>query len=308
MKRLKIPLVAILLSVVLLGSYVFSAAPKNEVPSAQMTATGGYGGPPTDIPGWIFKGRYIKVGINKMGTLGVGEEGADPGVGFQFPIGQQYESLAIWWWGEGFKLAYKAWTKDGWTDRIAYYQPAMGYPAPSSSNLRLIRSWIIHNDVQKAVVKSELWTLDYNLRIVLTWTFMKDYTNVFLDTKIENMGFAEIRDVVYTRVVDWDIHQHTGGNIWFSDANSAWAKQWNPELGDFVVCGVSGSPHVEDIDLYAWDDWTKPFLGDRIIKDFQAPVGDYCAGIYYYIDHQFMPNEIEIVRTVYNAGSAPPTS
>ena len=50
--------------------------------------------PPTDIPGWIFTGRYIKIGINRMGTLGVGKA-ADPGGGFQFPIGDAYESSEV---------------------------------------------------------------------------------------------------------------------------------------------------------------------------------------------------------------------
>ncbi|MBS7629824.1 hypothetical protein KEJ23_07690, partial [Candidatus Bathyarchaeota archaeon] len=65
----------------------------------------------SDEPGYyggrVYIGSYIRVGVNDYGALGVHDSNLGA-VGFQYPIGPDYESLAIGNWYEGWSVFYGA--------------------------------------------------------------------------------------------------------------------------------------------------------------------------------------------------------
>ena len=78
----------------------------------------------TEIPGYICTGDLLTVGFNKGGGFGVGDLAAIVGTGFQFPPGEDFESLAYATWGEGWKISYKFKKGGEVRDRTAWWQPS----------------------------------------------------------------------------------------------------------------------------------------------------------------------------------------
>ncbi|MDP2752960.1 MAG: hypothetical protein Q8P40_01000 [Nitrospirota bacterium] len=292
-------------------------------------------GVPNPVPGDMFSGNYLRIGINNAGTLGItnGSNTGDPGVGFQsvndtpfqFP---STESAAIWWWGEGYNIAYKL---PGLVDRVAYWQPGYGYPPGASSNISLVSSNVIINDRQKAVKEVVVRTRDNNLRMTFTFTFLKDYPELNLETTITNTGRVTLRDIVYKRIIDWDVCTDTYNN-WTSTAEEAYAwgyckalKEFPPLYNNMVQVTIAGNkgvftngkltvddsvlmsfplfdrplPIVNYVDLYAWDDHTvrKPM---NVLQSFVPVRGDYDAGVYYKIG-ELNPKKSKTVYTVYQS-------
>src|SRR5512132_2070052 len=87
--------------------------------------------PPTDIPGRICRGQHLVVGMNEGGGFGVGKENGANWAGFQFPPGPVHESLAIFFWGEGWKVSYKFREGTKVVDTTAWWQPEVGWPPPA---------------------------------------------------------------------------------------------------------------------------------------------------------------------------------
>ena len=268
--------------------------------------------PPTNIPGVVCTGDFIKIGVNNLGTLGVGEAGVDPGTGFQFPIGGAYESLAIWFWGHGFKLAYRLPTGD----KMSLWQPYHGYPPPAWNNITVIRSasaGLIKNTAAKCEIKVAWRTTDWNLLVTRHWMFEKAYPSVSVVTTVTNIGVKTITDVVWVEYVDWDINQVTS-NDWINDAHGAYASYKNPALEDrTVIMGVTGYgipsngevPEVFFVDLYAWDDVIYPFRGPGSFF-MQSPMQrsftyDLNVGLYYEVSEYLEPNEAVAFKTVFEA-------
>jgi len=250
-------IIAILLSslFVQVPSY---AAYVRSLPTGNAEAT--FGSPPNPIPGIIITGKYIRIGVNRGGTFGVGQK--DPGTGFQYPIGPQFESLAWAWWGEGYVIAYK--TKDDagkWVDHVAYWQPEHGWPPPGACNIVPVSQSLTRNDTNFGIVKTVVGTADKVLEITFEHQFQKHMKYVELKTMIRNNASFPIRDLIYKRFVDWDIHQVTP-NDWSSDSHSAYASYFNRENETryvFTVAGwvvQAGNRHVSYVDLYGWDDQT----------------------------------------------------
>ena len=48
--------------------------------------------------GDYFTGTYLRIGVNDYGVLGI-QDATLGDIGFQYPIGSGYESLAVGWWG-----------------------------------------------------------------------------------------------------------------------------------------------------------------------------------------------------------------
>jgi len=205
---------------------------------------------PTAISGWTFTGTYLKIGINDAGSF------IDPRtlVGWEYPIGTPNECLAYAWLGEGYVIAYKIWDGKKWVDNVAYFQ--LGY---GLVNLKQLWAVIKRNDDNFAVVRITMQTTDNQLRLVFEFRFPKDQKYVELRTGINNVGNSSVRDVLYKRIVDWDIHRDTG-NYWTSDSHSAYASHYNETTGYWYFMTVSGdtvwAPRrcVSYADLYAWDD------------------------------------------------------
>lgn len=312
-------IIVMLLSVFLIPTSLMAVGPQEDV---------GAMGTPDPVPGEIFAGDYLRVGINHGGTLGVGHD--DPGVGFQWAgldPPNPTESLAIWWWGEGYKIAYKVRDGIAWEDKVAYYQPGYGYPPPDSTNIIPVSHKEIRNDNNAAVKEVKVMTRDRKLLLTFTFTLLKEYPELNLETTIKNRRSELIRDIVYTRIVDWDVCQNTGGNMWASTDHAAYA--WyndpddEPDLGNvqLTVAGHDGMadhsgklsmmswmlekcapmrmPLVSYVDLNAWDD-QEVREPNSVTQSFVPIQGDYNAGIYYKIG-DLMYGSKATVYTVYQA-------
>lgn len=222
------------------------------------------------IPGNVFAGKYVCIGVNPGGTLGVGNESdyGFPGTGFQYPlvapykVSPQFESIAIFWWGDGYVVAYKTYneTLKKWVDNIAYWQPSYGWPIPTKCNIKPISHRILRNDDNMIVVMTVVGTLDGVLELRFIWHFSPHQKYVILRSVIVVNAEQAVRDVVYKRFVDWDIHCNII-NDWTTDAHSAYASYFSPETDWPYVFTISGDnvrqantkPYAE---VYGWDDRT----------------------------------------------------
>ncbi len=323
-------IIAVLLSVLLIPAslVVMAEEPVSEEKQIQEEREAGavtmY--PPTPIPGEIIEGDYLRIGINPGGTLGVGS--TDPGVGFQWaglPPNNFTESLAIWWWGEGYKIAYKEKHFHTWVDTVAYYQPGYGWPPPAGTNIVPVSEKLIRNDDNAAIKQVKVRTADGKLLLTFTFTLLKEYPELNLETTIQNLSYEPIRDVVYTRIADWDVGTITA-NMWASTDHAAYAWGKCKDLNNAVVqltiaghdgkaadidgfsmmswmqepCAPAQMPIVSYVDLLAWDDMTvrKP---NEVVQSFVPKMMmDYAAGIYYKIG-DLMPKSKATVYTVYQA-------
>ena len=283
----------------------------------------------TTIPGEIFTGDYLRIGINNAGSLGVGDIYVNPGVGFQWagdiPYGSlSTESAAIWFWGEGYKIAYKEREKKMLVDTVAWYQPSLGgFPPAPETNIVPVSEKLLINDTQKAVKEIKVKTKDNKLLITFLFTFLKQYPELNLETTIKNTGKVPVRDVVYTRIVDWDVCTDTYNN-WASTGHEAyaWVTTKDPMCGlpnrmiQLTIAGHDGAfkkfastdtigllntplPVVNYVDLNAWDDMTIRSPGE-VVQSFVPILGDYNAGVYYKIG-ELKPQESKIVYTVYQS-------
>jgi len=324
MKKICI-VVAVALAILLISSLAVAAlkSPQTEEISVESC--------PDPVPGEIFTGDYIRVGINHAGTLGVSQKEAcsDPGVGFQWagdkPFGDlasSTESAAIFWWGEGYKIAYKEREIDRWVDTVAYWQPGFGFPPRPESNIVLESERLIINDKQKAVKEIKVRTADKKLLITFTFTLLKQYPELNLQTTIMNAGRVPVRDVVYTRIIDWDVCTDVVNN-WASTGHEAYA--WDvctplsspddvaiPKMVQLTIAGHDGTfmrayrlldnpvPIVNYVDLYAWDDMTVRRPNLAVQSFVPVPDVDYNAGVYYKIG-ELRPGESKTVYTVYQS-------
>jgi hypothetical protein len=334
-----VSVISLVVMAVLLSVFLIPASPsaiaEEPVPEAKQiqearAAGAGVLAPPDPVPGEIFEGNYLRVGINHGGTLGVTEGGnADPGIGFQWaglpPLDNPTESLAIWWWGEGFKIAYKEKEYGSWVDTVAFYQPSYGWPPPPATNIVPVSHTLIRDDDNAAVKVVKVRTADRKLLITFTFTLLKEYPELNLETTIQNLQRDLVRDIVYTRIVDWDVCQDTG-NMWASTDHAAYA--WDecevPDVGvipvQLTVAGHDGTaalkggfyggathtmmPLVNYVDLNAWDDQTvrKP---NNVTQSFVPIEGDNNAGIYYKIG-ELTSGSSATVYTIYQS-NFPPT-
>jgi len=264
----------------------------------------------------------LRIGINRGGTFGVGNGTDGFGVGFQYPIGNQFESLAWAWWGEGYVFAYKVLMPDGiWNDRIAYWWPSLGWPPPAFCRMVHVANGEYMDDHNRAVFWSQMMTADKVLTLTFAFSFPKHQKYVLLQTVIQNNLNAKVRDVLYKRIVDWDIHgpMMMEVNQWTNDAHAAYASIFNPELQQRVVLSVAGytnpTPTLSDlvgyVDLWAWDDidaWGHPTTNttrDPGKFDWQSHDNplmiDGNAAIYYDL-WDLNARETRNVWTVYQAG------
>jgi len=276
--------------------------------------------PPTPIPGVTYTGMYIRIGLNDGGTFGwtptVVPYGT-PGTGFQFPIGAQYESLAIYWWGEGYVVAYKVKTAKGWVDNIAFWWPELGWPPPAVSRIVPVYAKQLRNDTNRAIREVRVQTVDKVLNITFKFSFPKPQKYVLLETKITNNGvMGEVRDVLYKRIVDWDVHKSIM-NMWTNDAHAAYATFYNRTLDRYIEMSVSGytsaklTNAVSYVDLFAWDDIQVSLIDTKVTTrhpgtmDIQSHnmvlPGDGNAAVYYDLGNM-AARTTKAVITVYQAG------
>jgi len=299
------------------ASHSLLAGSTNYLPTPQSATTPE--GTPTPIPGVVYTGMYIRIGLNWGGTFGVGK-GSDPGVGFQYPIGDPYESLAIWWWGEGYVICYKTQDPTGaWIDHKAYWWPSLGWPPPPFCRMvHIAHGQYMYDPDNRAVWWSQMKTIDGALTLTFAFSFPTPQKYVLLQTVITNNLGAKLRDVLYKRIVDWDVHQAVV-NHWTNDAHAAYASYFNQSLNREIVLSVAGYSNptatlgnlIGYVDLVAWDDirawntttWdTTRDPGKMDIQSHDKPLWiDGNAAIYYDL-WDLSPRETRNVWTVYQAG------
>lgn len=178
----------------------------------------------SEIPGVICSGKTLDIGLNQGGGFGVGSV-SGVGTGFRFPnsLGDDAESLAIWFWGEGWKLSYKERMRDGSVvDKTAYWQPSIGYPPPASSNFEPVSAKLLRDDEQACVYKVMVRTKDRKIYLTFDFDFQKAFPSVVLTTTVASASWSHLFDVIYARAVDYDIHTNTN-NFWSSNDTAAFA-------------------------------------------------------------------------------------
>lgn len=268
-------------------------------------------GPPTPIPGEICQGKHLVIGVNDGGGFGVGQENTAKWAGFQFPPGPQHESLAIFFWGEGWKISYKERERDKIVDTTAWWQPSVGWPPPTANRFLPISATTLRNDDQACVREVVVQTSDKKLQLTFVFTFRKAYPSVIVSTTVENISRQEIFDIIYARAADYDVHQNTS-NGWTSNDNAVFACGNNPTKGTpLVVMSIAGYVDEEcqrDVQVFyseefAWDDFAFPGIrgpGNVVVKNREPSVRDGFGAVHYHLG-VLRRREAKKVYTVYSA-------
>jgi len=307
-KKTSVFLVAVgLLGVLLVSLFGIGSQPISALPASPQSSESASLVPPNPIPGVIYTGKYIKIGVNNGGTFGVWTATL-PATGFQFPIGPLYESLAVATWAEGYLIAYKVQRGTIWVDNRAYWWPDLGWPPPAASRIVPIYAKQVRNDDNRAIWEVRVQTVDKVLNVTFKFSFPKPQKYVLLETKITNTGvMGSVRDVLYKRIVDWDIHGYLG-NQWSSDAHAAYASWFNATAKSWIEMSVAGytktaiENQVSYVDLYAWDDYYTRDPGKYDIQSHDQPLyGDGNAAVYYDLG-TISKGVTKPVMTVYQAG------
>lgn len=253
--------------------------------------------------GKTYTGSYLRIGINNYGALGIYDSDLGEDVGFQYPIGYDYESLAVGWCGDGWSVFYgdssagfspddDAWgTIEGATPTVTWIATPYGY-------LHIIK--ISTND--------NTLLLEFRMEIFNNKKYIK------IETYITNIGTETITDLEYKRIVDWDVWcPLIGGyyNYWGMDdirrpnLNLAVAFVNTTIASSTVYMGFASLEPPTDYDLN-WDDYMSRGLAGpvkfSIGSDGVAPyLGDYCV-VYDWFLGTLRPGETKAIHMVYAAG------
>ena len=186
-KRTSILVIAMLL----LSSAVFLKAG----PTVQASGVNDGSSPGSYYGGTVDTGGYIRAGINDYGVLGVSNVGDD---GFQYPIGSDYESLAVGGWFDCWSVFYglaaadfKAGFNpddDAW-GTISGVTPTVTSTATSYGYLHTIT----------------MTTSDGQVELTFKVEFFSNEKYLKIEAYIKNVGTSAITDLEYKRCVDWDV-------------------------------------------------------------------------------------------------------
>ncbi len=264
--------------------------------------------PPTEIPGVICRGQHLVVGINQGGGFGVGKENGNKWAGFQFPPGPQHESLAIFFWGEGWKISYKYREEGKVVDTTAWWQPEVGWPPPKANGFEPISARSLRDDDQECLYEVVVRTTDGRLQLTFLFIFRKAYPSVIVTTQVQNTSDRELFDIIYARTADFDIHQNTV-NDWTSNDSAAFATGNNPAKNTprvmMSIAGFAGKQDCSRATVFyaeesAWDDFDIRGPGRRVVKN-RTPVTTDGHGSVHYNLYALRPTETSEVETVYSA-------
>lgn len=191
------------------------------------------------------------MGINDFGSIGTGSPGT-VGDGFQMPMGQAGESLAIGFWGEGYLINYNGATHT--------FHPSWG----SSGDLTRVDDFYLESAryvTYRVTMALNAQQADPAL-VDFEFTLDKEKCDLTLRTTIENQGDEAI-DLYYKRYVDWDNVGAQGGlysvgffdQTWTGSPTSAVATRYvgNSPTAKCSTTSV-GTTLSHQVDLYAWDD------------------------------------------------------
>ncbi|MEM3449509.1 MAG: hypothetical protein QXP38_11670 [Nitrososphaerota archaeon] len=257
--------------------------------------------------GKIYTGRYLSVGVNDYGALGVRYDTLDR-AGFQYPIGYDYESLAVGWWGEGWSVFYGD-NKVGFSPHddvwgtLSLTNPKVTWTETPYGYLHIIR--ISTNDLALL--------LEFRVEI------FRDEKYIKIETYITNTSGETITDLEYKRIVDWDVWvsfpgrhpDYRGKDYWGmddirrQDLNLAVAFVNESIALGTVYMGFASLEPPTDYDLY-WDRYRERGLTNpvkfSIREDGTAPkIDDFCV-VYDWLLGTLEPGETKAIHTIYAAG------
>jgi len=139
------------------------------------------------IPGVICTGDLLTIGLNEGGSFIFDE------TGFRFPTDDAVnESLAVAFFGEGWKISYKE--REGGTvvDTTAYFQPGLGF-----GNAEPVSAKLVRDDDQECLYEAVVRTTDGKLVLKFTFQFRKAYPSVVLTTEVSSRHHNDVFDIVY---------------------------------------------------------------------------------------------------------------
>ena len=249
------------------------------------------------MPGVICSGDLLTIGLNEGGSF------IFEGTGFQFPSGAANESLAVAFLGEGWKLSYKEDEGGTIVDTTASFQPGLGFNNAEPVSARLVR-----DDDQECLYEVVVRTTDRKLALKFEFQFRKAYPSVVLTTEVRSRHRRELFDIIYARLVDWDVNGDTV-NHWTSDSNAAYACEGTTTVGvagfdiDEVKRSRQETPRILYADEYSWDDLTTRGPGSDVRKNRVPTEVDSNAGIHYKLHELRKPQSVS-VYTLYFAGTS----
>ncbi|MEM3404546.1 MAG: hypothetical protein QXJ17_08430 [Nitrososphaeria archaeon] len=267
-----------------------------------------YGQLPPQYWGHVFEGAYLRVGLNDYGVLGIEYEGWPYySVGFQYPKGSAYESLATGWWGDGWSVFYD--------EAYAGFSPDDG-PWGTIEDV-IPDKWL--DIVKYGYIKTcVITTNDEQLEITFKFGFMYYKKYLILIMFIKNIGLTTIEDLEVKKIVDWDVWYPTiddYGNYWGMDnirkpnmnlavafINSSLYEGSRP-----IYMGFASREKPTDYDLN-WDDYYtrgiyEPTKVSLSYKGKSPWLEDGCP-VYQWLLGNLKPGETKVLHFVYAAGDS----
>ncbi len=254
--------------------------------------------------GKVFTGKFIRVGINDYGVFGVWDEGLGA-TGFQYPIGGEYESLAVGWWGDGWSVFYGN-VRAGFSPHDGAWGTIEGVMPKVSTTPT--RDGYIHTIVMN--------TSDRQLQIAFKFRFYNDKKFVSVVMFVKNIGGSVVSDLEVKKIVDWDVWMPYIGdfsNYWGMD--NVRRPRLNLAVAFINSSIIPGVPSVymgfaslekpTNYDLN-WDSYKYRGIYDPVktslTSDGKASVWeDYCV-VYQWVLGQLKPGETKVIHMVYAAG------
>ena len=143
--------------------------------------------------GTIYNNSIILVGLNDYGVLGVYNTTIGS-VGIQYPIGSNYESVAVGWWGDGWSIFYNA-SSAGFSPSDDPWGTLVGVTPTVSINMTgdglLFTTLMTTNDSLVQITIKIL--VPNNSQYLVKWF------------KITNIGNTTLSNVEIKNIVDWDV-------------------------------------------------------------------------------------------------------
>ena len=271
---------------------------------------------PPQYGGHVFQGAYLRVGLNDYGVLGVAHE-SEGDVGFQYPKGDQYESLATGWWGDGWSVFYD--------ESYAGFSPDDGPWGTIEEVSPTVRLDYAKDGYIKTCI---LTTSDEQLQLTFKFRFVYDKKYLILVMFIKNIGSTTTQNLEVKKIVDWDVWSPYLGeeydNFWGMDnirkpsMNLAVAFINSSVSGGGGDMGIASSDTLRpvymgfasrekptDYDL-DWDDYEERGIYGpyKVSLSYKGTSPDLFDGalVYQWLLGNLKPGETKALHFVYAAG------